>query len=269
MKRYFKDIDNSTDLRKLELMIYEWARLESFNTFPRSSSVSCLRLAKSGFYYTGNGEQATCFCCGVSNDSWNTNESVHAIHKRISPNCKFVKGEETKNVPIHINDVQTQLNHSTEGASGGPMDIHNATNRLTGNCVTGKPEHKGALLSSVKSNTQSRKQEACRVNEQPKHHEYATKAARMASFTGWPSTIIVQPEELSVAGFFYAGKLFFISHCSQRYINCPRNQCIGVLKKQNKQLICLNKVFVYACDNKLLKLNTPFILRFFGPQQFS
>ena len=41
------------------------ARLQSFNSWPKSLSQKPTLLAKAGFYYTGTGDRVCCFCCGL------------------------------------------------------------------------------------------------------------------------------------------------------------------------------------------------------------
>jgi hypothetical protein len=44
----------------------------------------------------------------------------------------------------------------------------------------------------------------------PQHMTYSSKLTRFRSFINWPHTTRPTPEELSSAGFFYAGKNFGI-----------------------------------------------------------
>lgn len=250
IRKYFGDIDRSDTMTKQSLMNYEWIRLSSFKTFPASSNVSSIRLAQSGFYFLENGEEAICFCCGLKNESWNTTETVNEIHRRLSPNCKFIKGERTNNISIHGDSKHKTpregvLNESSQPpheASGGPEDIRYENNRHYRIESTKPPEStqpfpasedavgtpinvitNGSHLEpgsqieqnsnrSRDNNTSENLRSVCRfpgiLNEHPKHPEYAVKSVRLNSYAGWPSTKTVQPEELSTAGFYYAGKSF-------------------------------------------------------------
>lgn len=246
IRNYFSDIDKSESVRKEKFMNYEWIRLSSFKEFPASSKVSSIRLAQSGFYYSGNGEEAICFCCGLRNDSWNTTETVNEIHRRLSPNCTFSNGEQTNNVAIHGNrntlneGSSNESSDPTEGASGGPEDISSENTRqyriestepqqstqhlptsedavgVSNNVLTNSSREE--FRSQIEQNRgrsrdrhiNENRGSQCRfpgiVNEQPKHPEYVIKSVRLNSYMGWPSTSSVQPEALSIAGFFYAGK---------------------------------------------------------------
>lgn len=139
IRNYFSDIDKSGSVANNTFMKYEWIRLSSFKEFPTSSTVSSIRLAQSGFYYSGQGEEAICFCCGFRHDSWNTTESVNEIHRRLSPHCNFVKGEHTNNVAIQADsrpqplgeNISNESHHPAQGASGGSDDISPENNRQT------------------------------------------------------------------------------------------------------------------------------------------
>ncbi|XP_062577366.1 uncharacterized protein LOC134239213 [Saccostrea cucullata] len=48
----------------------EWRRVLSFDTFPDHQSVSTIRLARSGFYYTGRGSLCRCTFCGYEQSNW-------------------------------------------------------------------------------------------------------------------------------------------------------------------------------------------------------
>ncbi|KAL3882674.1 hypothetical protein ACJMK2_028991 [Sinanodonta woodiana] len=88
-------------------MKYEWGRYIIFRAFPH---VHPIRLSKSGFYYTGQGDETVCFACGLRNKNWKAGESPSEIHTRLSPNCKFANGNEDGNIPI--SNKNTYLNGS-------------------------------------------------------------------------------------------------------------------------------------------------------------
>ncbi|XP_069131056.1 uncharacterized protein [Argopecten irradians] len=82
-------------------MRFEWARFKSFWSFPLSCPIAPTALAKYGFYYTGNEDKVCCFCCGVTHGNWQKGESVYAVHYTISKTCRFMRGDDVGNVPIH------------------------------------------------------------------------------------------------------------------------------------------------------------------------
>ena len=59
-----------------------------------------------GFYYTGIGDNAKCAFCWLEIKQWNTGlrgleGTVATCHKRASPTCPFVLGQDVKNIPLN------------------------------------------------------------------------------------------------------------------------------------------------------------------------
>ena len=57
-------------------------------------NVSCLILAKSGFFSTcpdSNGE-TQCFHCGVKYQGWRKTDNIADVHIKKSPSCEFARG---------------------------------------------------------------------------------------------------------------------------------------------------------------------------------
>ena len=98
-------------------MKYEQNRLDSFDSwwldkYQLDISVA-QRLAKAGFYYWGLGD-TKCFSCGLSRflTFWKEGHNPETVHRRESPNCKFITGQ-SDNVPID-NELQENTKTSTE-----------------------------------------------------------------------------------------------------------------------------------------------------------
>ncbi|XP_060552837.1 death-associated inhibitor of apoptosis 1-like [Ruditapes philippinarum] len=213
-------------------MVHEWARLESFQTFPKKCPVSTLRLAQTGFYSTGKGVEVICFCCGLKNEHWTENETVSELHKRLSPHCKFLRGEDSDNVPIH--GVNVVNRNDTEGACGGPNDDpknrrnpHQEHNEKSGKqtndrmrCNKETEQHLDKITHqlnqhySVPENGNVHRMSDNDItaeiqyfpgipNDQPKRPEYAIRSERLLSFSAWSLNNIMKPEALAEAGFFF------------------------------------------------------------------
>lgn len=76
-------------------------RLETFVDWPQNAVVTPERLAKAGFYSTGEGMTVECFSCHLKNSEWSYGDQVMAKHKTLSPRCQFVLDPTTSgNVPI-------------------------------------------------------------------------------------------------------------------------------------------------------------------------
>ena len=83
-----------------EEMLYEGVRLKTFNDWPNWAAVWPTLLAKAGFYYTGTADQVACFCCSGRLKTWEAGDSPLMEHKRFFPQCRFVTGRDTRNVPL-------------------------------------------------------------------------------------------------------------------------------------------------------------------------
>ena len=69
-------------------------RKKSFSKFPvfHLDWLNPMDMVDTGFYCTGNGSEVKCFSCHQAYKSWKKGERPHAVHERISPNCRFLRG---------------------------------------------------------------------------------------------------------------------------------------------------------------------------------
>ena len=114
-------------------------RFITFQRFPASVGLSAVKLAKHGFYYTGNGTETKCHFCSHTYSEWDTTSDIEAIHLQISPECPLANGRETNNIPIHT-------------SRGFPLSYVNI--------FRGRNDEESRASSSVDSTTQ-------RLGEQP------------------------------------------------------------------------------------------------------
>uniref|UniRef100_A0A3B3T3Q4 Baculoviral IAP repeat containing 2 n=1 Tax=Paramormyrops kingsleyae TaxID=1676925 RepID=A0A3B3T3Q4_9TELE len=82
-------------------MCREQERLDSFQNWSYTA-VTPADLAKAGFYYMGQADCVACFCCGGQLSNWEPGDRAVLEHQRHYPNCRFVRGERTENVPIAV-----------------------------------------------------------------------------------------------------------------------------------------------------------------------
>ncbi|KAH9510104.1 Baculoviral IAP repeat-containing protein 7-A [Bulinus truncatus] len=72
----------------------ERLRLITFTKYPDSSTKSAVRLANSGFVYSGTGQEGddsvTCVFCRVRIEHWNIQDDVQEVHRERSPHCVMV-----------------------------------------------------------------------------------------------------------------------------------------------------------------------------------
>ena len=78
----------------------ELIRLGSFHNFPASRTVSTLKLARNGFYYSGKGDMVICFACGCQKQNWGSGDIIDIVHRSLSPNCPLLTSLPTTNVQI-------------------------------------------------------------------------------------------------------------------------------------------------------------------------
>lgn len=76
----------------------EWARLITFANFPDHQRVSTIRLAHSGFYYTGQGCVCRCVFCGFEDSDWTRGV--------IPPHCEEYL-RRGRNEPIELHNRET------------------------------------------------------------------------------------------------------------------------------------------------------------------
>ena len=104
-----------------ESMSNELLRLSSLSTFPREIDISMTRLARAGFYHSGNSGETKCFSCGITYNKWKSGDDPIAIHKKLSPSCNLVNNVGTNHSSVVENSirVESKPRHSTSVPSIG------------------------------------------------------------------------------------------------------------------------------------------------------
>ncbi|XP_062702655.1 baculoviral IAP repeat-containing protein 6 isoform X3 [Aedes albopictus] len=103
-------------------MFSEATRRQTFEGWPHMDYKWVLpdQMAQAGFYHfpgdNGNDDRAMCFTCNVCLVCWEKTDEPWSEHERHSPECPFVKGEFTQNVPLSVT-YATSPAVSTEGFS--------------------------------------------------------------------------------------------------------------------------------------------------------
>lgn len=93
----------------------ESARLNTFSNWPSSAPVDPIRIAKAGFFYTGQGVEVQCFSCGGKISEWNYGDQVMARHRRLDANCPFVVNPQSSgNVALVLGQLDSQSHSSNE-----------------------------------------------------------------------------------------------------------------------------------------------------------
>ncbi|XP_035267183.1 E3 ubiquitin-protein ligase XIAP [Anguilla anguilla] len=142
------------------------ARLRSFRDFPQQ--VSAERLARAGFYFTGDADRVRCFSCRQTVENWRTEDVPAERHQQASPACKYLS-----------------CTHRL-----GPI-----------------PPVNGAAYDEEAEDMEYRLRTGEVVDEStyPLAPHMRSEDARLRSFAAWPPGAPVQPRALAQAGLYYLG----------------------------------------------------------------
>ncbi|KPI94024.1 Apoptosis 2 inhibitor [Papilio xuthus] len=159
-------------------MNFETNRLNTFTNWPACAVINPVRIAKAGFFYTGQGTEVQCFSCRGKLAEWNCGDQVMARHRLMYPNCQFAKNPRLSgNVPI------TPFEDS-------PEDFDDPL------------EDSPPRSSSNDQNNEESSQDYGRTEQDDM---YKTDILRLLSFTNWTDTSVSQ-EALVNAGFYHVGE---------------------------------------------------------------
>ena len=85
----------------------ESKRLATFSCkWPSYCPVEPSGLAKSGFFYTGQEDSVQCFSCRITLKGWEHGDTAEGEHRRHSPFCPFLNGNDRQNVPWNTSRQQ-------------------------------------------------------------------------------------------------------------------------------------------------------------------
>ncbi|KAL1262521.1 hypothetical protein QQF64_007786 [Cirrhinus molitorella] len=144
------------------------SRVTSFQHFPHSEEFPAERLARAGFYFTGQADRVRCFSCHATVEDWNRGDTPLKRHHQASPNCRFLSCAHG----VRSSNLIESLAYDEE-AEAREFQLR-----------TGAVEDQSFY---------------------PTVSHMKTEEARLNSFTGWPADSPVQPEDLAAAGMYYLG----------------------------------------------------------------
>ncbi|XP_063593637.1 baculoviral IAP repeat-containing protein 7-A-like [Penaeus indicus] len=170
---------------QLSSLQLESVRRRTFASWP-SASADPDALARDGFFYTGEKDHVRCVFCGRHIGAWAPDDHVRTDHARYSPECSFVAGHLTGNIPraprTHDDDA---------GRLYAFLDDYHAS-RLAHR----PPAHEGEI---------SVRRRAPPSDEQPAFPEFARRDTRRRTFSAWPGGAGARADSLAEAGFIYTG----------------------------------------------------------------
>ncbi|KAK3596950.1 hypothetical protein CHS0354_002517 [Potamilus streckersoni] len=226
-----------------ERMSVEWMRLQTFQNYPVTAHGSPIRLARDGFFYTGQGTQTRCFSCGVSHEEWKFLDNPHEVHQRLSPNCPFLNGRQEEHINIPMSPDGNGNVGRADRDSIPPPSLPFGSDTGQSRIVRGRSESREITRASkttdeddtIRHQQKSGSGETAlrvqphpveesaqyEVGNRPKFPEHVSLPSRIATFGhGWPPYLDQTPQQMAAAGFFFTG--------NQDYTRCY--QCGGGLR---------------------------------------
>ena len=180
MGSYFKREVRGPPFTGNEEMQYEGIRLITFKDWPSWGAVWPTLLAKARFFYTKTADQVACFCCGGRLKTWEAGDSPMNEHKRFFPQCSFVTGRDSSNVPL------------------GEAAKEHLCITAPGDCRQNEPP------SVVRLSSAGLGQESVPVSMH-KLQEMMLERDRLESYRDWPPSAYACPETLAKTSLYYTG----------------------------------------------------------------
>ncbi|XP_008276362.1 E3 ubiquitin-protein ligase XIAP [Stegastes partitus] len=148
-------------------------RLDSFLGSKLSQRISAERLARAGFYFTGQADRVRCFSCQKTVENWCREDTPVERHKEVSPYCKFLS----------------------------------CTHRTNFNPSSNTPLANGSIYNEEAEDMEYRLRTGEVVDQStyPMVPHMRREAARLQTFSSWPPTAPVRGQDLAQAGLYYLG----------------------------------------------------------------
>ncbi|XP_076877856.1 E3 ubiquitin-protein ligase XIAP [Brachyhypopomus gauderio] len=150
------------------------ARLSSFCSFPKVKEVSAERLARAGFYFTGQADRVRCYSCRQTVENWHQGDTPVQRHHEVSPTCTFLNC-------VHRGSLLAGPSSQTSGST--------------------HDEEAEAMQFRIRTG------EVVDESTHPVMPHMKSEDARLQTFDSWPSWSPVQPRSLAQAGLFYVPEI--------------------------------------------------------------
>lgn len=150
------------------------SRLDSFRGSSLAQQISAERLARAGFYFTGEADRVRCFSCRKTVENWCRGDTPVERHKEVSPSCRFLS--------------------CTHRTNCNPSCDTRLTNGATYNEDAEDMEYRLRTGEVVDESTY------------PMAPHMRSEEARLQTFSSWPTTAPVRPQDLAQAGLYYLGE---------------------------------------------------------------
>ncbi|XP_065341914.1 baculoviral IAP repeat-containing protein 7-B-like [Cloeon dipterum] len=180
---------------------FEAHRLYSLLKYPHWRYVEPCDLARSGFYYTGDGDNARCAFCNLEVSGWEDGDEPDTEHTRWNPNCPFMlKDPLIFNIPIG-RELQ-EVKHDSLSMMGciGANPFDSKKKNL---------KNYGGNIQLVKSNHFIVTPQDLNIHDldAPLNPKFLTLHSRIDSYKEfWPKSKKLTPRLMAEAGYFHSGK---------------------------------------------------------------
>jgi len=182
----------------------EAERLSTFHSWPHNDKVEARKIAKAGFFHTGNNDsEVKCFWCDTVLTDWQYGDQVMARHRSANPDCPFIKNV-SDNVPL-LNSETSVISQTSENEMEDNEESHDVVEDL----VT--PMDHQSLASPSRPDTSNPanagQQRNTTVDVVIDIAQFKAESARLQTFRNWPrQNSHIRPADLANAGFIYAGR---------------------------------------------------------------
>ncbi|XP_060554196.1 baculoviral IAP repeat-containing protein 3-like isoform X2 [Ruditapes philippinarum] len=219
-------------------MKYEMLRFCTLRSFPKGNKPYITRLAGAGFYYANEGDEVVCYCCARRRRNWTEFENPLEVHRELNPNCSFLIRNSEVNVSVrqsiesstaesHSNLTTINRGQSNTNFRNELTEVNVSSAVVTGSQIqTNQNSENSSFASNVLSSrggnqsvsllpvdvpqttieNQSSNNSTGNVSSSvtPKYPNYVSTTSRLSSFNDC-GDIVIPPDRLAQAGFFYAG----------------------------------------------------------------
>merc|ERR1712223_783519 len=143
----------------LNRLKYESSRLLTFDKWPASAKVEPRKIAKAGFFYTGQYAEAKCLWCDYVITTWEYGDQVMTRHRSASPDCPFVR-DVSDNIPL-LTSATSSSNIMSPQYDENTTNVDPSFDRVDfgGQNATGSNNHTSAINTNTEADTQTEHQD--------------------------------------------------------------------------------------------------------------
>ncbi|KAL8599079.1 hypothetical protein ACOMHN_006888 [Nucella lapillus] len=232
-------------------------RLRTFEHWPPAAQVHPLDLAEAGFVYTGPQDRVQCVHCEGSLRNWQSGDVPSEEHARHFPTCPTIRSGQVNVAPPAASSSSSSSSSSVAATVGGAAASASASalasasaaivtsNTSFGERISRNTPPPPVLQGGATSETPPvpRRELLGIVTDRPKHPSMAIEAARIGSFSSWPTGKSQTPQQLAKAGFFYAG---FNNNVS--YFSCVQGSTtMSVISPPVCRVQRQHQLFLFLC----------------------